>query len=171
MMEFEWNATPLLGALGMWSLLVFCGISIANKDNGSKNYNRSIVYLFPWSVLIYAAGGFGYVFALSVDPSFRAWNRISVLILTLGLLMLGILLSRIKSLAILYVLSPLILVVTITTQLFPLSSVGIGREHARLAHAVTLKEHMATDFPPLFECRNWQCRRTRHHQPKQCRPR
>ena len=128
MMEFEWNATPLLGALGMWSLLVFCGISIANKDNGSKNYNRSIVYLFPWSVLIYAAGGFGYVFALSVDPSFRAWNRISVLILTLGLLMLGILLSRIKSLAILYVLSPLILVVTITTQLFPLSSVGIGRE-------------------------------------------
>jgi phosphoglycerol transferase len=128
MMEFEWNATPLLGVLGMWSLLVFCGISIANKDNGSKNYNRSIVYLFPWSVLIYAAGGFGYVFALSIDPSFRAWNRISVLILTLGLLMLGILLNRIKSLAILYVLSPLILVATITTQLFPLSSVGIGRE-------------------------------------------
>lgn len=128
MMEFEWNATPLLGALGMWSLLVFCGIAITGIDKGPKNLNRSIVYLFPWSVFLYAAGGFGYVFALSVDPSFRAWNRISVLILTLGLLMLGILLSRVESPTILRLLSPLLLVVAITTQLFPLTSVGIGRE-------------------------------------------
>jgi phosphoglycerol transferase len=128
MMEFEWNATPLLGALGMWSLLVFSGISIAGIDKGPKNLNRSIVYLFPWSVLLYAAGGLGFVFALSVDPSFRAWNRISVLILTLGLLMLGNLLSRVESPIILRLLSPLLLVAAITTQLSPLTSVGIGRE-------------------------------------------
>ena len=128
MMEFEWNAAPLLGVLGIWCLLIFAGFSITGINTKTKTLDRSIQYLFPWSVLLYAAGGLGYVFALTADPSFRAWNRLSILISTLGLLMLGSILSKVKSLTILCVLAPLILVTTFTTQLSPLSSVGIGRE-------------------------------------------
>jgi phosphoglycerol transferase len=124
MMEFEWNATPLLAVLGVWSLLILLVLSVAGAYAGHKQLDRVILYLFPWSLLFYVSGGLGFVFAISVDPSFRAWNRFSIVILTLALLALGVLLNTIRSSVLVRVLSPLL--VTIITQLSPLSSVGIG---------------------------------------------
>jgi phosphoglycerol transferase len=128
LMEFEWNAIPILGVLGIWALLGIGVLSIVSHTTVVKTLDRSIIYFFVWSLLLYVSGGLGYVFALSIDPSFRAWNRISVLITTLALLCLGSLLSNIKSVSMLRVLSPLILISAIASQLIPLSSVGIGNE-------------------------------------------
>jgi len=125
-MEYEWNATPLLGALGIWALVIFVGRTISVRDRNSTDSSRSIIYLFIWSLLFYVSGGLGLVFAYGVDPSFRAWNRFSIVILTLSLLAVGIYLTRLRSLA--TVFSPVLLLLAVSTQLMPLASVGIGSE-------------------------------------------
>ena len=135
MMEFEWNAVPLLGVVGIWALIVLGALSVTGITKQPANLDRSILYIFPWSLLLYVSGGLGLVFALLIDPSFRAWNRISILVLTLSLLMLGLLLSQIGSKIILRILSPLILMTAITTQLIPLASVGIGEVPSQTSRA------------------------------------
>ena len=126
LMEYEWNATPFLGSIGVWLLLIVLGLKVAQTRDMPISIPRSLAYLFPWGLLLYAAGGLGLVFAYLVDPSFRAWNRLSIVILTLSLLALGSALSKIKRAGWLMVATLLIL--TIFTQLTPLSSVGIAAE-------------------------------------------
>jgi hypothetical protein len=125
-MEYEWNATPLLGAIGIWTVVILTALAISGRNRTSGLASRSVTYLFFWSLLFYTAGGLGLVFAYGIDPSFRAWNRFSILILTLGLMALGLVLSKLRSLV---PLTSLILLATaFTSQLLPLSSVGIGPE-------------------------------------------
>jgi phosphoglycerol transferase len=125
-MEYEWNATPLLGVAGVWLLLIGMGLSLVAVRKKNSSSNRSLLYIFPWSLLFYASGGLGLIFAYLIDPSFRAWNRFSIFILTLSLLALGIATSRTRFTQ--WLIAPALLVVTVTTQLLPLSSVGIGAE-------------------------------------------
>jgi phosphoglycerol transferase len=125
-MEYEWNATPLLGVTGVWLLLIGLGLSLVADRKKNCSSHRSLLYIFPWSLLFYTSGGLGLIFAYLIDPSFRAWNRFSIIILTLSLLAFGIAISRIRFTK--WLISPALLVVAITTQLLPLSSIGIAAE-------------------------------------------
>ena len=125
-MEYEWNTTPLLGVFGVWALLFSSALLILRRDSEQSTESRLLSYLFFWSLLFYTTGGLGFVFAHGIEPSFRAWNRLSIVILTLSLLSLGLLLSRCKFPT--YLTSLSLLVATIGTQILPLSSMGIGSE-------------------------------------------
>ena len=125
-MEYEWNATPLLGAIGVWTVVVLTALAISGKNRTSVLASRSVTYLFFWSLLFYTAGGFGLLFAYGIDPSFRAWNRFSIVVLTLALMALGLVLSKLRSLV--RLTSFVLLAAAIASQLLPLSSVGIGPE-------------------------------------------
>lgn len=123
-MEFEWNASPLLGVIGVWILVLGIFTTLAKRD--SKNTENSLNFIFLWALLFYVASGLGLVFAYGIDPSFRCWNRLSVVIMTIALLTLAKFLSQVKFSNVL--ISVLLLVVAITTQLTPLQGAGIGIE-------------------------------------------
>jgi hypothetical protein len=123
-MEYEWNASPLLGVIGVWILMLRIFITLAKHD--SKNTENSINFIFLLSLLLYVASGFGLVFAYGIDPSFRCWNRLSVVIMTIALLTLATFVSQIKFSNV--AKSILLVVVAVVTQLTPLKSAGIGME-------------------------------------------
>jgi hypothetical protein len=123
-MEFEWNASPLLGVIGVWILVLGIFTALAKKD--SKDTRNSLNFIFLWALLFYVSSGLGLVFAYAIDPSFRCWNRLSVVIMTIALLALAKFLSRVKFSN--FCTSVLLVIVAITTQLAPLQGAGIGRE-------------------------------------------
>jgi hypothetical protein len=123
-MEYEWNATPLVGSLGVVVLFVALFLKIARQEE--SKVLSPLGYLFLWSILFYTSSGLGFIFAHAIDPSFRAWNRLSILLMTFSLLALGIVLNRLdlkKSF-----LGTSLLVIIVVTQLLPLNSAGITSE-------------------------------------------
>jgi phosphoglycerol transferase len=123
-MEFEWTASPLLGVIGLWILILGIFATIAKRD--SKNTENSMNFVFLWALLFYVASGLGLVFAYGVNSSFRCWNRLSVVIMTIALIALAKFLSRIKFSH--FRTSVLLVVVAVFTQLIPLNDAGIGVE-------------------------------------------
>ena len=123
--EFEWTISPILGVIGVWILLIGIAISMAGRTR-ERNNQRSIQYLFIWALLFYTTTGVGLVFAYAIDPSFRCWNRFSVVIMTLALVALGNTMGRISKHKRSWL--PVLLFITIISQLSPLHDSGIGTE-------------------------------------------
>gem|GEM_PF-6697904 len=125
---FEWTATPLLGSIAILLLLVAALRSIS--DYRDEPASRALAAYGVVAIFFYVAGGFGYVFALVVDPSFRTWNRLSIVILTFGLALLGLAIQRLRLTTLVHqvVIPSALVIVVVFTQLTPLSSVGIAAE-------------------------------------------
>ena len=123
--EFEWTISPILGIIGVWILII--GIAVAMSERSQTNNNqKSIRFLFIWALLFYTATGVSLVFAYAIDPSFRCWNRLSIVIMTLALVALGETISSFSKFNKLWF--PLLLVVAILSQLSPLQDSGINPE-------------------------------------------
>ena len=123
--EFEWTISPILGVIGVWILLIGIAVSMAGRSR-TNNKQSSIRYIFMWALLFYTATGVSLVFAYAIDPSFRCWNRLSIVIMTLALVALGATLSSFTKLNKIWF--PVLLVVAILSQLSPLHESGIGPE-------------------------------------------
>ena len=123
--EFEWTISPILGVIGVWILIIGIAVSMSGRFSTNNNH-KSIRFIFIWALLFYTATGVSLVFAYAIDPSFRCWNRLSIVIMTLALVALGATLSRFAKFN--KVLFPLLLIVAIFSQLFPLHDSGIGPE-------------------------------------------
>ena len=123
-MEYEWNATPLIGAVGV--IILFVAIFLKITRHLEIEAFDFLGYLFLWSVIFYTSSGLGVVFAHVVDPSFRAWNRFSIVIMTFCLLALGVVLNKLRIKK--SFLGAFSLVIIVSTQLIPLNSSGISLE-------------------------------------------
>lgn len=123
--EFEWTISPIFGVVGVWILLIGIAVSMAGRSHTNNN-QRSIRYIFMWALLFYTATGTSLVFAYAIDPSFRCWNRLSIVIMTLALAALGATLSSFRKLNKTWF--PVLLIVAILSQLSPLLDSGIGPE-------------------------------------------
>ena len=123
--EFEWTISPILGVIGVWILIIGIAVSMAGRSHTNKK-QKSIRYIFMWALLFYTATGVSLVFAYAIDPSFRCWNRLSIVIMTLALVALGTTLSSFTKLNKTWF--PVLLVVAVLSQLSPLHDSGIGPE-------------------------------------------
>jgi phosphoglycerol transferase len=123
-MEYEWNASPLLGVLGVWILII--GITSTLAGRSPRSSDKSLSFIFIWALLLYTASGLGLVFAYGIDSSFRCWNRLSIVIMTLALIALAKVLSGLKFSHI--PIAIILVFVTAFTQLSPLNGAGIGAE-------------------------------------------
>lgn len=133
--EFEWTATPLLGSIAVILVIVLIARSIGSEKNPDVRL-RPLTFITLAALLFYVTTGLGYSFALLVDSSFRTWNRLSIVILTLAFGTLGVFVSRMlstsRSRAAVGVVVTLLAVVT---QLTPLKSVGIAAEPDTVSRA------------------------------------
>jgi hypothetical protein len=125
-MEFEWNAIPLIGSFGVWLILISIARAIAGSSETSSNPESFIRFFFLGALLFYLASGFSLIFAYGVDSSFRTWNRMSIILLTFSLLMVGVLLSKVTMFR--KTASVFLILIVVTTQLTPLKNSGIGSE-------------------------------------------
>ena len=125
-MEFEWNAVPLIGSIGVWLILISIARAITGSSEPTSNPESSIRFFFLGALLFYLASGFSLIFAYGVDSSFRTWNRMSIILLTFSLLMIGVLLSKIAVLT--KLVSGFLILIVIITQLTPLKNSGISSE-------------------------------------------
>lgn len=123
--EFEWTISPILGVIGVWTLLIGFAVAMAGRSR-ANNKQSSVQFIFMWALLFYTATGVSLVFAYAVDPSFRCWNRLSIVIMTLALVALGISVGSCKKFNKMWF--PALLVVAILSQLSPLRNSGIGSE-------------------------------------------
>jgi phosphoglycerol transferase len=123
--EFEWTISPILGVIGVWILIIGIAVSMSGRFSTNNNH-KSIRFIFIWALLFYTAAGVSLVFAYAIDPSFRCWNRLSIVIMTLALVALGATLSRFGKFN--RVWFPIILIVAVFSQLSPLHDSGIGPE-------------------------------------------
>ena len=123
--EFEWTISPILGVFGIWILLIGIAVSVAGRSHTSSS-QRSIRYIFVWALLFYTASGVSLVFAYVINPSFRCWNRLSIVIMTLALIALGETLGRIGKNKKYWL--PVLVLVASVSQLVPLNGSGIGPE-------------------------------------------
>lgn len=123
--EFEWTISPILGVIGVWTLLIGIAVAMAGRSR-ANNKQSSVQFIFMWALLFYTATGVSLVFAYAVDPSFRCWNRLSIVIMTLALVALGISVGSCKKFNKMWF--PALLVVAILSQLSPLRNSGIGSE-------------------------------------------
>ena len=124
-LEFEWNAAPLLGTIGVWTLLIGIAMSLASRAT-TRNKHKSLRFIFLWALLFYTGSGISLIFAYAINPSFRCWNRLSIVIMTLALVALGATLSSFKKFNKIWF--PALLIVAILSQLSPLRNSGIGSE-------------------------------------------
>lgn len=125
---FEWTATPLLGSISVFLLL-----TVALRSTSGRRAGPEAGALAAYGIIalfFYATGGFGYIFALIIDPAFRTWNRMSIVILTFGLALIGLSVQRLRTGQFVQrtVIPVALVVVAVFTQLTPLSSVGITAE-------------------------------------------
>ena len=123
--EFEWTISPILGVIGVWILIIGIAVSMSGRFSTNNNH-KSIRFIFIWALLFYTATGVSLVFAYAIDPSFRCWNRLSIVIMTLALVALGATLSKFGKFN--KVWFPILLVIAILSQLSPLHDSGIGPE-------------------------------------------
>jgi hypothetical protein len=122
---FEWTISPMLGVVGIWILIIGIAVSMSGRSQTSNN-QKSIRFIFVWALLFYTATGVSLVFAYAIDPSFRCWNRLSIVIMTLALVALGETISRFSKFNKLWF--PVLFLVAILSQLSPLHDSGIGPE-------------------------------------------
>ena len=147
--EFEWNATSLLGAIGVWLLIFGIASTIAGRTRTNEE-QQSSRYIFLWAVLFYSTSGISLVFAYGVDSSFRCWNRLSIVIMTLALLTFGLCLRRIRLTA--RIIGPLMTILVLFTQLTPLKSAGIGAEPDQISkEAFTSLQTVAKEIQHRFK--------------------
>jgi hypothetical protein len=125
-MEFEWNAVPLIGSVGVWLILISIARAISGSSETTSNPESSVRFFFLGALLFYLASGLSLIFAYGVDSSFRTWNRMSIILLTFSLLMVGFLLSKITVFT--KMASAFLILIVIITQLTPLKNSGIGSE-------------------------------------------
>jgi hypothetical protein len=126
--EFEWTATPLLGSIAVVLVIILIARSIGSKNDADSPVTP-LVFASLAAVLFYVTTGLGYSFALIVDSSFRTWNRLSIIILTLAFGVLGIFVSELlRTFSKRVVLGVVITLTAVATQLTPLESVGIAAE-------------------------------------------
>jgi hypothetical protein len=123
--EFEWTISPILGVIGVWILIIGIAVGMSSRSSTNNNH-KSIRFIFIWALLFYTAAGVSLVFAYAIDPSFRCWNRLSIVIMTLALVALGATLSRFGKFNKAWF--PILLVVAILSQLSPLHDSRIGPE-------------------------------------------
>jgi hypothetical protein len=123
--EFEWTISPILGVIGVWILIIGIAVSISGRSSVNHNH-KSIRFIFIWALLFYTATGVSLVFAYAIDPSFRCWNRLSIVIMTLALVALGASLNRFSKFNKTWF--PVLLIVAVFSQLSPLHDSGIGTE-------------------------------------------
>jgi phosphoglycerol transferase len=123
--EFEWTISPILGVIGVWILIIGIAVSMSGRFSTNNNH-KSIRFIFIWALLFYTAAGVSLVFAYAIDPSFRCWNRLSIVIMTLALVALGATLSRFTKFNKAWF--PILLVIAVLSQLSPLHDSGIGQE-------------------------------------------
>jgi len=123
--EFEWTISPILGVIGVWILIIGIAVSMSSRSSTNNNH-KSIRFIFIWALLFYTAAGVSLLFAYAIDPSFRCWNRLSIVIMTLALVALGVTLSRFGKFNKAWF--PILLIVAVLSQLSPLHDSGIGPE-------------------------------------------
>ena len=123
--EFEWTISPVLVVIGVWILLIGIATSRAEPSNTSS-HQQSSRYFFFWALFFYSTTGLGLVFAYAIDPSFRCWNRLSIVLMTFSLVAVADLLRRINKYKKTCFL--LMFALVFTSQLSPLKSSGIGSE-------------------------------------------
>ena len=123
--EFEWTISPILGVAGVWILIIGIAASISGRSH-TNDKQRTVQYIFIWALLFYTATGASLVFAYAIDPSFRCWNRLSIVIMTLALLAVGNSIGRLSKRQIFWL--PALLLITVMSQLAPLRNSGIGSE-------------------------------------------
>lgn len=128
--EFEWLAVPILAVVGIWLLTLGLARGILKKDpSGISSGISELQFLFFWSTLFYASGGLSLVFAYAINPSFRTWNRMAIVIMTLAILVVAIFASRVASQRFSrYVAFFSIVFLAVITQLLPLNRWGIAGE-------------------------------------------
>ena len=141
-MEFEWNASPLLGVLGVWILIL--GIASTLAGRSSRGTDKSLTFIFIWALLLYTASGLSLVFAYGIDSTFRCWNRLSIVIMTLALVVLAKFLSCLKFSHI--PIAILLVFVTAVTQLIPLNGAGISAEPDETSRAAFTSLQVVADY-------------------------
>ena len=94
--EIEWTATPLVVAIGLWVLMFQVLAPKAEPKNISRTQEvgAGIRFFSIVSILFYSTTGLGTVFAFGVHPIFRSWNRFSVVISALSLLVVGLIITE-----------------------------------------------------------------------------
>ena len=123
--EFEWTISPILGVAGVWILIIGIAVSMSGRFRTDTN-QKSIRFIFIWALLFYTAAGVSLIFAYAIDPSFRCWNRLSIVIMTLALVALGVAISRFGKFNRFWF--PILLVIAVLSQLSPLHDSAIGPE-------------------------------------------
>lgn len=138
--QFEWNPMPILGSLGFMVVMISL-VRRIRVPHSNVLVSADIQFFVLISTFFFVSGGLGAVFAYTLDPSFRTWNRFHIYVLLFSLLGLGQALTRLASVKLVPLISTLLLVVVPLTQLRPLNSVGIGKEPAPsdLAHFDSIK--------------------------------
>jgi phosphoglycerol transferase len=94
--EIEWTATPLVVAIGLWVLMFQVLAPKAEPKNISRTQEvvAGIRFFSIVSILFYSTTGLGTIFAFSVSPIFRCWNRFSIIISALSLLLVGLIINE-----------------------------------------------------------------------------
>lgn len=88
-----WQST--IGALAFWLAITLVLVAIVRRDV-LERVDRNIgvlTFAFFGLLLFFFSGGLGYFFSF-LQPQFRAWNRLSLLITFVSLLLLGLVIAR-----------------------------------------------------------------------------
>ncbi|MGN0666775.1 MAG: DUF4214 domain-containing protein [Huintestinicola sp.] len=97
--ENTWASLGLIGSLGFVTLCVALIISFSNKKKCDDRQWKLIDFLSLQTlvfVLVGSIGGFGEIFNAIVTPQIRCYNRSSIFLTALSLLMVAVLLNKIE---------------------------------------------------------------------------
>lgn len=92
------NATATIGFLGAVGLLCAALITVRGMSGRKIDPRLSfpivaLIILFLFGII----GGLGSLFAMAISPSIRGWNRISIFIAFIAIMILGVVVSRLFS--------------------------------------------------------------------------
>jgi len=89
-----WQST--IGAFAFWLAITLMLVAVVRRDVLERiNQNVGVLtFAFLGLLLFFFSGGLGYFFAF-FQPQFRAWNRLSLLITFISLLLLGLVVVRV----------------------------------------------------------------------------
>jgi phosphoglycerol transferase len=124
--DFEWTATPLLVAIGIWILMfqVLVPKVWEKNDLSSRKVVAGIRFFSIVSILFYSTTGLGTIFAFSLSPIFRCWNRFSIIISALSLLLVGLIISELIKKSTGFqkqATSVLLMAIILSTQVLPIA--------------------------------------------------
>ena len=151
--EFEWTATPIMVSIGVLLVLMSVLFAIVRQDNKVEpicvpGYLR---YLGSVALLFYTSSGFGLIFAGTVSPIFRCWNRLSVVLSLIGLLALGKQLSTGKIERFANIIGPVLICVAMGTQILNASELRVGPEpdpdsRLLISELITIRSEIEKQF-------------------------